>query len=90
MVLAGDTLFVAGPQDPVSEIPHEPSESDPLAEALESTRGGSLLAVSPGEGKTLSDQELSSPPVFDGMAAARGCLYISGANGEVVCFGPAR
>jgi len=90
MVLAGNTLFVAGPTDPVSGVPHEPTESDPLAEALEAARGGSLLAVSAGEGKTLSEQQLDSPPVFDGMAAAGGRLYVSGVNGELMCFGPAQ
>jgi outer membrane protein assembly factor BamB len=90
MVLAGQTLFVAGPPDTVNEIPHEPASVDPLAEALEARRGGSLVAVSAADGKTLADYELESPPVFDGMAAAQGRLYLSTKTGEVVCVGPAR
>jgi len=90
MVLAGQTLFVAGPPDEVVEIPHEPAEVDPLAEALEVRSRGSLLAVSPADGKTLADYELKSPPVFDGMAAVEGRLYVSTKMGEIVCMGPGR
>ena len=90
MVLAGETLFVAGPPDKVDEIPHQPARVDPLAEALEARRGGTLAAVSSADGKTLADYELNSPPVFDGMAAAEGRLYLSTKMGEIVCMGPAR
>ena len=90
MVLAGETLFVAGPDDPVTQVPQEPKEVDPLAEALESTKGGRLLGVSATDGKTVSDYELDSPPVFDGMCAAKSRLYISTRNGQVVCMGPSR
>ncbi|MBL7040257.1 MAG: PQQ-binding-like beta-propeller repeat protein [Pirellulaceae bacterium] len=88
LVLANETLFVAGPVDEVSEIPHEPTGSDPLAEALEAQRGGRLLAVSATDGKTLADYELTSSPVFDGMAAAQGRLYLSTKSGKVVCMSP--
>jgi len=90
MVLAGETLFVAGPRDEVDQVPHEPWEADPLAEALESKQGGCLLAVSARDGKTVADYELQSPPVFDGMAAALDRLYLSTKNGEVICMGAAR
>ena len=90
MVLAERTLFVAGPVDEVKEIPHEPTDVDPLAEALETRRGGRVLVVSASDGKTLADYELTSPPVFDGMAAAEGRLYLSTKSGQVVCMGPAR
>jgi len=88
LVLADETLFVAGPVDEVSEIPHEPTGSDPLADALEAKRGGRLLAVSATDGKTLADYELTSSPVFDGMAAAQGRLYMSTKSGKVVCMSP--
>ncbi len=90
MVLAHQTLFVAGPRDKVDEVPHDPAGVDPLAEALEARRGGSLLCVSATDGKTLDDHELKSPPVFDGMAAAQGRLYLSTKMGEIVCMGPVR
>ncbi|NOX56894.1 MAG: PQQ-binding-like beta-propeller repeat protein, partial [Planctomycetes bacterium] len=86
MVLADRTVFVAGPQDPLRRVPHEPSEVDQLAKALESTQGGRLLAVSLEDGQVLSERPLSSPPVFDGMAAAYGQLYLTTRDGRVVCL----
>jgi len=89
MVLADRTLFLAGPDDPLRRVPHTPSEVDQLAEALERTHGGRLLAVSLENGKPLSESPLASPPVFDGMAAAYGRLYLTAKDGTVVCLGPA-
>ncbi len=78
MVIAGKTLFLAGTPDIV--IP-----DDPWA-ALDGRRGGLLQAVSTSKGEQLSQLELASPPVYDGMAAATGNLYMSLADGSVVCF----
>ena len=78
MVLAGDTLFLAGPPDVVPE-------DDPYA-ALDGKRGAALWSVSAADGKKLAEHQLDSPPVFDGMAAANGRLYLSTAEGTVVCF----
>ena len=36
--------------------------------------------------KKMSDRKLASPPVFDGMIAADGKLFISLDNGSVVCY----
>ena len=90
MVLTRQTLFAAGPPDPLPQVPHEPAQVDPLASALEAKRGGRLLAVSAADGKTLADHEIESSPVFDGMAAAQGRLYLSTKIGKVVCMAPAR
>lgn len=89
MVLANETLFVAGPAHQVEQIPREPAATDPLAEALQSGRSGRLLAVSAADGTILADHELDSPPVFDGMAAAPGRLYLSTKSGRVLCAGAA-
>jgi outer membrane protein assembly factor BamB len=90
MVLADETLFISGPPDPLEEIPHDPADVDPLAEALETKRGGRLLAISATDGKTLAEHELTSPPIFDGMAAASGYLYLTTKVGTVICLGPRR
>ncbi|MHC4371275.1 MAG: hypothetical protein ACYSW8_26985, partial [Planctomycetota bacterium] len=80
MALAGDKLFVAGPPDVVPD-------NDPLA-AFEGRMGADFCAVSASTGEKLSELEhLESPPVFDGLIAARGRLYISTADGRVRCFG---
>ena len=39
------------------------------------------------DGRKLAEHRLASAPVYDGMAAARGRLYLSTADGRVVCFG---
>lgn len=78
MVKAGNVLFVAGPPDVL-----EPS--DPYS-AFEDRSGARLAAVSAAKGVTLSEMSLSSAPVFDGMAAARGRLFLSLRNGDVVCL----
>ncbi|MHC4298140.1 MAG: outer membrane protein assembly factor BamB family protein [Planctomycetota bacterium] len=95
MVLTNRTLFVAGPPDVVDEDQafrqiDEPKIQRSLAEqaaAHKGKRGALLKAVSAADGSDLAQYELDSPPVFDGMAAAGGRLYMSTVKGEVLCFG---
>ena len=56
------------------------------AAALEGRSGAVLWAVSASDGKQLAQHKLDAPPVWDGMAAARGRVYLSLADGRVVCF----
>jgi outer membrane protein assembly factor BamB len=80
MVLAADRLFIAGPPDVIGE-------DDPLA-AFEGRKGADVWAVSALTGAKLSEIEhLESPPVYDGLIAAGGRLYISTADGCVHCYG---
>jgi hypothetical protein len=44
------------------------------------------MAVSSADGKKLAEYDLDSPPIFDGMAAAAGRLYMSTVDGKVICF----
>ncbi len=81
MVLAGKHLFVAGPPDVVPD-------DDPMA-AFEGRKGAALRAVSAADGKTLAEQHLDAPPVFDGLIAAGGRLYMVTTDGSVRCFGQA-
>jgi len=78
MVLAGDVLFAAGTPDVVD--PEEPWA------AYDGRRGGLMWAVSTEDGSRLAEYKLDAPPVYDGMAAADGRLYISTADGKVVGF----
>jgi len=98
MVLAGKTLFVAGPKDflgDVSDVPKDypyfikASKEDLAKEdrALAGQTGGLLLAVSADDGAKLAEKKLQSPPVFDGMIAANGRLYVCTMAGEVICLG---
>ena len=79
MVLAGKTLLAAGTPDVV------PAD-DPWA-ALEGRAGGRLLAVSAVDGKTLGGLKLDGPPVYDGMAAVGGRVFLVQKNGNIVCLG---
>ena len=78
MVRAADTIFVAGSPDVVD--PDDPHG------AWEGRSGGLLAAFAAGDGEKLAEYKLASPPVWDGMAVARGRLYISTEAGCVVCM----
>lgn len=78
MVLAGDTLFLAGPPDVVPK-------DDPYA-AFDGRLDAKLWAVSAADGEKLSEMSLESVPVFDGLIAAGGRLYLSTADGKVRCM----
>jgi outer membrane protein assembly factor BamB len=94
MVMANKTLFVAGPPDVVDEQasfyrPDEPAIAAKLKEqaaALIGQRGGLLWAVAAENGKKLAEYRLDSVPVWDGMAAANGRLYVSMKNGGILCM----
>ena len=52
--------------------------------AFDGRRGALLRAVSAADGKVLSELKLSAPPVFDGLIAAAGCLFVSTEDDRVV------
>jgi outer membrane protein assembly factor BamB len=79
MALAGERLLVAGPPDVLEK-------TDPLG-AFEGRKGGWLYAIDPNSGDTVAKRKLPSPPVFNGIAAARGRLYLADEAGHITCFG---
>ncbi|MHC4116860.1 MAG: outer membrane protein assembly factor BamB family protein [Planctomycetota bacterium] len=78
LVLAGGNLLLAGPPDVLSSA--EPEAT------FKGERGGLLCVLSAADGSELARYDLDSPPVFDGMAAAAGRLYIASTSGEVLCL----
>ncbi|MBL7188383.1 MAG: PQQ-binding-like beta-propeller repeat protein [Phycisphaerae bacterium] len=76
MVLADKILFVAGLLAAEIDGPDGPDES----------RGAVLMALSASDGAELGRCSLDSTPVFDGMAAAYGRLYVSMKNGSLLCL----
>jgi len=76
MVLADKVLFVAGLR---ADAGDGPVGRDENREAL-------LMAVSTSDGTELAQYRLDSSPIFDGMAAANGRLYLSLENGQVLCM----
>ncbi len=76
MVLAGDALFAAGWKDSATVPEENPNRAG----------GTVLLVVSTADGKTLREYPLDAQPVFDGLAAAYGSLYMAMKNGKVACW----
>ena len=56
---------------------------DPLA-AFEGRRGAVLLRFDANDGRRLEQYELDSPPVFDGLSAAAGRLFLANTSGQVL------
>ncbi|NQT36554.1 MAG: hypothetical protein HQ581_03640, partial [Planctomycetes bacterium] len=49
--------------------------------------GAVLCAHSADDGRKLAEQKLDAPPVFDGLIAAAGRLYMTTMNGTLICLG---
>ena len=97
MALAGDTLIIAGPPDIIDEeytfgrlaegdedIHKELAAQDA---ALEGKDGGIMQTVSTKTGEQGPQLKLESLPVWDGMAIARGQLFVASKDGSVRCYG---
>ncbi len=97
MVLGKERLFIAGPPDVADEtkmLGYLPGADDKINRQLRAQndawlgkRGGLLWVVSVEDGKKLAEYKLDNIPVFDGMAAANGKLFLATLDGRVVCFG---
>ncbi|MHC4204704.1 MAG: outer membrane protein assembly factor BamB family protein [Planctomycetota bacterium] len=94
MVLADKTLFVSGPPDVVDEQeiwgrtlePEVQAKLQAQSAALDGRQGSLLWAVSSKDGSKLAEYKLESVPVFDGMSAANGRLYLAMKNGSILCM----
>ena len=92
MCVAGNRLFVAGPPDVVDERyayygPDEPKIKALLRrqqQAYAGKQGGLLWVVNKVDGKLVARYQLDTIPVFDGMVAAGGRLYLSTVDGRVM------
>jgi hypothetical protein len=76
MILANNILFVAGPSPQAVYTPQPPGE---MQKAF-------LVAISASDGAELAQYQLDSLPVFDGIVAAYGRLYISMKDGRLLCL----
>jgi len=94
MLLADNTLFVAGPPDTLDEEeafrtindPETQAKLEDYADAFSGKKGATLCVASADTGETIADYKLEAPPVFDGLAAAEKRLYLTLTNGNVVCM----
>ena len=98
LVLAGDTLFMAGPpridaaktRELLKVATTDQYELPPtLRDAVDTfagQKGGVLCAISKAEGEKTMEMKLATVPVFDGLIAAMGRLYMSMRDGAVMCL----
>jgi hypothetical protein len=88
LVLASDHLIAAGPPDVGEKAPEGLFFKNPkdALDAFEGRKGAFLCVVSAANGKPLAQYKLDQPPVFDGMSAVQGRVFISLKNGNVICM----
>ena len=95
MVATDQALFVAGPPAVADEeeVYGRYGETEIQAKmeqhvaAFEGGKEAFIMAVSKADGHKLSAYRLPAAPVFDGMAAAGGRLFVATMDGQVLCLG---
>ena len=78
LLVGPNRLCLAGVRDKVDE-------DDPWAH-FDGRMGGLITIHSKEDGKLIREIELTSPPVFDGLASANKKLFVSCRDGSVLCF----
>jgi len=56
--------------------------------ALAGKLGGILYVAAKQDGAKINELKMQAPPVWDGLVAAQGRLYLANTRGEVVCLAP--
>ena len=97
MVMAGFHLYIVGPPDIIDEEATFQKLSEKDAEvqkllgaqdaAIEGQQGAKLLTVNTETGEIENTVELDALPSWDGLAGARGQLFLTTLDGKVMCFG---
>jgi outer membrane protein assembly factor BamB len=78
MILTGETVIAAGAPDTL--------DADKPWSAFEGQTGGRVAIISRTDGSQIGSHKLIAAPVHDGLAAARGRLFVSLRNGRLVCL----
>jgi hypothetical protein len=76
MALADNVLFVAGRKGDIEES----------IKSFKGQQGSSLWTVSLDNGAKLAEILLDQPPVFDGLSAANGNVFLANTYGQVICW----
>jgi outer membrane protein assembly factor BamB len=80
LIVAGDTVVAAG-------VPLEASFDDgELSSSFAGEKGGRIWAARKEDGGKIASRDLPSPPVWDGLASARGDCVIALKDGTVLCL----
>jgi len=100
MVLAGDKLVVAGPPDygqfdkaDAYKLRNDTGFRQNMiqqADAWAGKKGGMLWVINAQTGTRLAELQLSSPPVFDGMASTAAGVYLATMDGRVLFLSGAK
>jgi len=77
LVLADNALLGAGWKDSVTIYDEDSNRR----------RNSVLQVMSTADGETINEYPLTAEPVFDGMAAAYGKMYLSLKDGTILCMG---
>jgi len=88
MVVGKDRLAVAGPRAWSQKDPGLLAfQNEPDARAgFEGRNGVFLRILNAADGREISESELPAMPVFDGLSAAQGRLYLATRDGKVICL----
>ncbi len=94
MVLADKNLIVAGTPRFMDELKIWKNLKDPKVKekmkqqetAWEGKKGGILQIYSKDNGEMLKEYKLDNAPIWDGMAIAKGAIYITCRDGSVICL----
>ena len=91
MVVAGDTMFIAGPPERIEtkgkgEGALALKNAEESVAAWQGKKGALLWAIAAKDGTKVGEWRLPAPPVWDGMAAAGGRLYLATVDGNVICL----
>ncbi len=89
MTATQGALVVAGPRDVLPENSRNKDNETLIRQqeaAFQGQEGAALWVIDAQDGRTLAEHRLASPPVFDGLAAARNRLYISMMDGTLACW----
>ena len=82
MIRAGHRLFIGGePAAPASN-----GKAAARSAGAKPNPAGVLRMVSCADGATVGERRLESPPVWDGMAAAAGRIYLATRSGRILCM----
>jgi hypothetical protein len=97
MVLANKSLFVCGPADLLDDeesfkkiMAGDKQVQQQLAHqdaVLEGSEGATLMVLSTETGEARKVSQLENLPIWDGMAAANGKLFIVTRAGTIICLG---
>ena len=95
--MAGDNIIAVGSPDKMNEerVFEQLTRKDPAAQhdideqeaSLKGQRGAVVQIVDSKNGQRKKDFKLDSPPVWDGVAVARGCIFIVTTDGKIQCYG---